>query len=553
MLAPQEVLQDFRNHIYFCFKYLRIGEPTAIQYEIARQLQEGPIDQILVAGRGTGKSTITACMASWYWLKDPESTFLVLSNTQGKAIDFVSQARKILNLVPYCNHLIPKDTDKDNALGFNIDSRTRVTQDLSCAARGITSQITGLHSDCIILDDIEIEGKNDTPVTKEILMNKLRELESIRNKGSRVVFLGTPHYQDSIYNFLKIHYPMIKYPAEFPETTISSQVEDVAPWILGLGLTPGDPTQPERFGIEELANRKAKIGPSAYSLQYKLDTTLNDMDKYPLKLRDLIILDLDHTHAPDKVVWQGVNTLKHVQSHGLSGDLMMEPMYASPSYTPYQHMHMCIDPSGRGADETGVCISGVLSGTVYILELLGIPGGYSDATLKKIVSLVQEYNIPMLRIEANFGDGLFSKVLVPFLENHGCKAGIEEFKVSGQKELRIIEVMEPAMNQHRVVFSSKAIKDPENQHQITRIHKGRGALQHDDRIDVLASAVSFYRDHMVVHSDTNIEKMKKKAWEKEIKEWATDFRAGKYIPCSGAIRESSRESKKLIKKSQWGW
>ena len=142
MRVPQEVIEDFRNHLYFCFKHLGLGEPTKIQYELARQIQEGPDDQIIAAGRGTGKSTITACLASWVWLRNPNGTFLVLSNTQGKAIDFVSQARKILSVVPYCQHLAPRENDKDNALGFNLAVRTKFTQDLSCAARGITGQIT---------------------------------------------------------------------------------------------------------------------------------------------------------------------------------------------------------------------------------------------------------------------------------------------------------------------------------------------------------------------------------------------------------------------------
>ena len=31
MEAPQEVMEDFRNHLYFSFKYLGLGEPTAKQ------------------------------------------------------------------------------------------------------------------------------------------------------------------------------------------------------------------------------------------------------------------------------------------------------------------------------------------------------------------------------------------------------------------------------------------------------------------------------------------------------------------------------------------
>jgi len=553
MIVPEEILSSFRNHIFMCFKFLGLGEPTAIQYEIARQIEEGPTDQIIAAGRGTGKSTITACLASWLWLKNPNSTFLVLSNTQGKAIDFVSQVRKILNVVPYCIPLLPKDNDKDNALGFNLGVRTKFSQDLSCTARGISSQITGLHSDFVICDDIEVSGKNETPITKDTLLKKLGELESIRNKGSRVVFLGTPHYQDSVYNTLKMSYPMIKYPAEMPDLTSESQIEEVAPWIIDLALESGEPTQPERFGVEELAARKAKMGPGAYSLQYKLDTTLNDLDKYPLKLRDLLVIDVDCNHGPEKIIWQGSTTNKEIHSFGLSGDLIVEPMHISTNYLPYQNTHMCIDPSGRGSDETGICISSVLSGVIFIHELLGIPGGYSDATLLKITKLAIEYKVKLIRVESNFGDGLFTKVLAPYLNEHIKKIGIEEFKVSKQKELRIIETLEPVMSNHRLVVDKKVIKDKENQIQITRIHRGRGALSHDDRVDVLASAVEFYKDHMALNTDRAMEKNKQQIWEKTIKDWSENFRASDYVPCSGATRVTGSNQIKKKESNQWGW
>lgn len=555
MKVPQEVIDDFRNHLYFCFKHLGLGEPTRIQYELAREIQEGPLDAIIAAGRGTGKSTITACLASWEWLKDPNLTFLVLSNTQGKAIDFVSQARKILSVVPYCQYMVPRDIDKDNALGFNLAVRTKFTQDLNCAARGITGQITGLHADRVVLDDIEIAGKNETPVGKETLLKKLAELESIRNKNSRVIFLGTPHYQDSVYNVLKESYPMIKYPAEMPDTSVPTEVEDVAPWVLGLDLEAGEATQPERFDTGELASRRAKIGPSHYALQYKLITSLADADRYPLKLRDLLVMDVDPEVGPDKIVWQGQNALRDMPSFGISGDLIPEPMHISSNFIPFQHKHLCIDPSGRGTDETGICVASVLSGTIYIHELLGIQGGYDDVTLAKIARIVNEYQIPLVRVESNFGDGLFTKVLFPYLNQHCGKVGIEEYKVTGQKELRIISTLEPVMAMHRLVIARKAIKDQTNQYQITRLHSGRGALKHDDRVDVLAAAVEYYKSHMSLDTAKASEDIKKKEWEERIKNWANNFRASDYVPCSGATRVVATNQKQKNPRSnkQWGW
>lgn len=552
MRPPQEVLSDFRNHAFFCMKHLGLGEPTPMQYEIARQLQSGPNDFILAAGRGTGKSTLTAMFASWFMLCNPDKTVLIMSATQQKAIEFVSQTRKILNVVPYCKHMIPNEHTKDSALGFNHNVRTTFTQDMSCSARGSTSQITGLHSDLVICDDVEISTNTQTAEARESLLHKLSELESVRNKGSRVLFLGTPHSSESIYTVLKQAYPMVKYPAMMPDKTILGEAEDIADWVWELGVDAGESTQPERFDKDMLLERKAKIGPKAFALQYMLDTSLSDMDKYPLKVADLIVLDIDSTQAPEKIVWQGQNTNKKLPSWGMGGDVIMEPMFVSDKYTDYKHRHLVIDPSGRGADETAVCVASVSGGMIYIHELIGWDGGYSDVVLQKIAKVCLEYDINLVRIESNFGDGLFSKVITPVLLEYCGRIGIEEFRVTGAKEKRMLETLEPVMAQHRLVWDRKVAKDEKNQMQLTRLTEERGCLKHDDRVDALASAVDFYKDLLSQSTDKIVQQNRAKEWEETVSDWANNFRGGDYVPHSGAIRNIS-ELKKKKKKSQWGW
>ena len=78
MNIPSEMLEDFRNHVWACFKYLGLGDPTPAQYAMADALQKGAKDMQLQAGRGFGKSVITSCLASWFLLKDPNSTIMVV-------------------------------------------------------------------------------------------------------------------------------------------------------------------------------------------------------------------------------------------------------------------------------------------------------------------------------------------------------------------------------------------------------------------------------------------------------------------------------------------
>lgn len=527
MKPPPEVISDFRNHLYFCFKYLGLGEPTPLQYAIANRLQDGPNDFILQAGRGAGKSVITACYVSWILLREPNTTILVLSATADKAIKFVSQTRAVLTLVPYMQTLEPQEFDKDSAFGFNVHNRTKFTQDLSVTARGITSQITGLHADKIIGDDIEIPENSDSPQAREKLWERCLELENVKNKeeNSSVRFLGTPQSKDSTYNKLGGIYKTIKFPAVMPDLSNPEDVEDVDSYVLELGVEPEESTQPERFPSEKLREIEAKIGPTNFDLHYKLKTTSADNKKYPLRLEDLIVMDVDPEVFPAKIVHAKSVVNRRVSSFGMKGDLVYEPMHIEPKFVPYSQTVMFIDPSGRGADETAICVASFAHGYVVIHELLGIQGGYDLPTLINICKLINQYDINLIRYESNYGDGMFGKILSPVVSQNCGQVAIEEYKVSGQKEKRIISTLEPIMSQHRLVMDTEVIMDKDNQIQITRMQEKRGALKHDDRVDVLSAAISYWTDALAIDPEREIEIKKQEEYKQQVKDWMGNKRS----------------------------
>ena len=46
-------------------------------------------------------------------------------------------------------------------------------------------------------------------------------------------------------------------------------------------------------------------------MQYQLDTTLSDLNKFPLKLSDLSVMNLNPENAPEKVIWASSPELQH--------------------------------------------------------------------------------------------------------------------------------------------------------------------------------------------------------------------------------------------------
>jgi len=557
MHAPQEMIDDFRNHLWACFKYLGLGEPTPLQYAMAEVMQHGPKDFQLQAGRGAGKSVINACFASWRLLTNSNRTIMVISATSDRAIKFIGQVRKILDVVPYCEYLKPKEFDKDNAFGFNVGSRTIFGQDLSCYAKGITGQITGSHADDIIADDVEIEENADTPSARDKLLNKLAELEQIRNNtlDGCIRILGTFQSTDSIYVKLSNAYPIVKFPAIIPNPDIPGEIENCAEYILKLDLEVGESTQPERFPLDVLKSREAKIGPRLFSLHYKLDPTLSDRAKYPLKLEDLIVIDVNPELFPEKITWEK-RIVKKIESHGINGDLIYEPQWVSPNFIPYTQTLMFIDPSGRGSDETAICIASFVNGYVIIHELLGLQGGYEEVLLKKIAKLAYQYEIKLIRVESNFGDAMYCNLLRPIVAEICGQVAIEDFRVSGAKENRIIRTLEPIMAVHKLIFNTKTIKDPENQKQITRITERRGSLKHDDRVDILASSVAYWQDSLSINPDQQIEKNKELEYKETVKEWLSNKRVlgllGEKISgailVNGSTKFKNKDFPKVIKR-----
>lgn len=183
-------------------------------------------------------------------------------------------------------------------------------------------------------------------------------------------------------------------------------------------------------------------------------------------------------------------------------DGISSAMYVAKDVEEYTGSVMAIDPSGRGSDETGYAVTKMLRGMVFLRRAGGLPGGYDDAALENIAHVARAEKVKLILVESNFGDGMFVKLLEPMLRRiYPCM--VEEVRSTGQKEKRIIDTLEPVMNQHRLVVDAALLRndqksDPKFQllHQLTRITRYRGALRHDDRLDALAMAVAYWTEYL---------------------------------------------------------
>jgi hypothetical protein len=469
-------------------------------------------------------------------LNDPQKKILVVSASKERADAFSTFVKRLINEVEILQHLRPKEGQRDSVIAFDVGPAI-ADHSPSVKSIGITGQLTGSRADIIVADDIETPGNSATQMMRDKLSELVKEFDSILKPldTSRIIYLGTPQLEMSLYNALgERGYETRIWPAQFPEITkVPSYQGKLAPWITKAleqdASLVAKPTDPLRFGEEDLLERRASYGRAGFALQFMLDTSLSDADRYPLKVQDLIVMNLNPTMAHHKVAWAAAPELciNDIPNVALTGDRFYRPMWHSEEMSEYTGCVMAIDPSGRGMDETGYAIIKVLAGNMFLMACGGLAGGYSDETLEALSRLAKMHQVNHVIVEANFGDGMYTKLLTPVMARHH-KCMIEEVKHSAQKELRIIDTLEPVMSTHRLIVDQRVIdrdfetaKDPKYSlfYQMTRITKDRGALIHDDRLDALSMAVAYWVEHMARDNDKAVGQMKDDALKKELRKF----------------------------------
>jgi len=516
-----EMKSDFRIFMHFVWKEGFGFKPHPIQYRFAHLLQQAKDPTILMAFREFGKTIMDATLTAWDKYCDPNHTTLVVSAAQPRAMEIVGMALQVIKSCAFLSHLVPGNDDRKGTMAFTTSGRTRVVKEASAVATSITSGNTGAHADRILSDDIEIPKNSDTQDKRAKIMVGLDEYTYILNGDGVEIYIGTPQTEESVYFKLANEngYTLYRVPCEYPDPADEIAMSNLAPFLLddlrAGRAEPGDPTYPQRFDVEALAKQRAK-SPSSYALQMLLDPSASDENKYPLKLRDFIVMDLDPSWGPKRVMWNTATPLNDIPSVGMGRDQFYGPAFVDWTPTKYEHCIMGIDPAGSGDDEVGYCVGKKILGNVYITDAGGIQGGHDDATLKKLCKIMVEQDVKEVRIEKNFADGLYGQNLARVMGQMGLKIPVEQVHSKGQKELRILQTLEPAMAAHKVVLHTKVARDQVLMSQITRLTKLRGALSHDDRVDAMEICLSGFKDAFSVDTDKMIEEVKDDEFQTEI-------------------------------------
>lgn len=535
---------NFKNFLYYIWINLALPAPTLLQYDIADFLQQLWIKRkIIQSFRGIGKTWITAAYACWRLYKNKNEKILIVSASLAKAVEISTFIKKLIEEIDILKHLKPnvREGDRDSVLSFDVAGCVPAVAP-SIKVLGIGGQLTGSRATLIIADDIETHDNCKSQIMREKINDAIDEFESIITVDGEIIYLGTPHIEDSLYIKLANRgYDTKIWPSRFPVKELLGFYEgSLGDYILSnMDLYPNEPTEPSRFNEDVLLDKEAKIGRTKFLMQFMLIACHSASDKRPLKLADLIVMDLDLATAPEKVVWASNDEciLNDLPSVGLNKDRFHKPMWVSDKWVNYSGIVMAIDPSGRGKDETSYSVTASLNGYVFILDCGGVTGGYDDTTLKFLTLKAAKHKVNKIIIESNFGDGMFTTLLNQVLRvYYPCTT--EEIRHSTQKELRIIDTLEPVMNCHKLVINKQIVKQDiettknysqEQQklyqlfYQLTRITRDRNSLRHDDRLEALYMGVKYWLDVMNLIPDEEIKARKDAEYNKQVEEWFGDW------------------------------
>jgi hypothetical protein len=313
---------------------------------------------ILQAFRGIGKSFITCAFVVWKLWKNPDLKFLIVSASKERADANSIFIKRIIDLLPFLHHMKPRSDQRDSVISFDVGG-AKPDHSPSVKSVGITGQLTGSRADILIADDVEVPANSATQAARDRLGELVKEFDAILKPMGTIIYLGTPQCEMTLYRELENRgYVTTIWPARYPLNR--AELETYGHRLAQLLIDDIDadpdaawwqPTDPVRFDDTDLRERELSYGKAGFALQFMLNPNLSDAERYPLRLRDLIVAALQIDQAPLQYQWMPnpQNQLgATVPCVGLKGDTFHTYFSADKRSDKYSSKIMAIDPSGRG-------------------------------------------------------------------------------------------------------------------------------------------------------------------------------------------------------------
>jgi len=549
----QEEYVEFRPFLYDVMTDLMGFECSPLQLDIALYLEFGPTYRMIQAQRGEAKTTITAIYAVWRIIHQPSARILIISAGGDMADQIANWVIQIIESMAEleCLRADKSHGDRSSIEAYDVHWQLKGPEKSpSIASLGITSNTQGFRADVLIADDIESSKNSQTETMRERLQHLTKDFSSICSNGD-IIYLGTPQSVESVYNGLVSRgFDVRIWPGRYP--TIEEQVNYgsfLAPVIVeamerdpslrtggGLLGNRGKPTDPIMLSEAVLTKKERDQGKAYFQLQHMLDTKLSDADRFPLKADKIIFMRIPEASAPIEVhhIASDAYRVQTPADWPVQDAAYYRAASFGAEFGAYAGTNMHVDPAGGGknGDETAYAVVRFMAGKVYVVAVGAVPGGVTKESMEALTAVAKRFKPHKITVEKNFGNGAFGAIWQPYLLKEHL-ATIEDVWESGQKELRIIDLIEPVLGSGRLIMDLSIIEQEQATlekypiqdrpsyslfYQLARITRDKGCLKHDDRLDALASAIRPWVESLKQDEDKVNLAAKRAAYEKKMKD-----------------------------------
>ncbi len=166
----------------------------------------GSGDYTLQAHRGSYKSSCLAVAISILLVYYPDRNIIFLRKTDSDVSEMLGMVSKILHSVFFRD--LVREMHGGAELTVEGESMNHLSTSLwtspmgapQLLGLGIRASITGKHAWYVITDDICNKDDRESRAERERTKRQYDELQNIRNKGGRIINLGTPWHKDDVFS-----------------------------------------------------------------------------------------------------------------------------------------------------------------------------------------------------------------------------------------------------------------------------------------------------------------------------------------------------------------
>ncbi len=417
---------------------------------LEKQWNKKEKNTLLMAFRNSGKSTIVGLFCAWILYRYPDTRILVLSADYELSKKMVRNIKRIIEKHPLCIGMKPDEKDQWASDRFTI-KRLMELRDPSVMGRGLGANITGARADLVICDDVEVPKTSATQAKRNDLRAKLSELDFVLVPGGMMLFVGTPHTFDTIYDtdgFLR-GFKSLKIP-------IFNQM--------------GQSWWPERFDLEKIEKIRLRSGEAKFKSQMLLEAThmtLPRLDVSKLK---------KYTSPIEYIETNRTSELKINGCKMVGVQAWWDPAFGKKEKGDYSVV-ACVfsDDDGR-----------YFLHEISYLEIDDIAQS-AQRQCRMVVEFIKRNYIPQISIEVNGIGRFLPELLRNEIRKNGIVCAVKEEHSRSCKEVRITDAFDAILSQgalwvHESVYQTKFIEEMQEWIPVNN-------SSHDDGLDAVAGCL----------------------------------------------------------------